>query len=405
MYKHLFPLLNNRPVHYLDAAATAQRPAAVLDGVRSYYEQKNGNAGRGSHSLAVESSLLVEEARAATAQFIGANTAHCDTDTAGEIIFTKNATEALNIIAYCYGLEHVHAGDEILISIANHHANLVPWQYVAQKTGAALQYVYCDSEGNFDFDGFCAKLSNKTKIVAVSCTVNTTGVVNPAAEIIAKAHEYGAVAVIDAAQSITHFPHDVRAWDCDFLVFSGHKLYSQFGVGVLYAKSVLLEKMPPFLYGGSMIEFVTEEASTYQTGFQKYEGGTLDTAAIHSLKLSIDFIESIGWTAIHSYLFELDQYMHAALSQLDFVEMYQITAKNRVPITAFNVKNVHSHDTACILDEYEVMVRSGHHCTQPLMKHIGVPSCCRASLGLYNTPEDIDCLAAGLKKVYSIFKQ
>lgn len=397
MYKHLFPLLNNRPIHYLDAAATAQRPAAVLDGMHRYYEQHNGNAGRGSHSLAVESSLLIEEARKATAHFIGA-------DATGEIIFTKNATESLNIIAYCYGLEHLHSGDEILISITNHHANLVPWQYVAKKTGAVLQYVYCDADGNFNFDDFCAKLNDKTKLIAVSCAVNTTGVINPVAAIIAKAHEYGAVTVIDAAQSITHFPHDVHTWDCDFLVFSGHKLYAGFGAGVLYAKSALLEKMPPFLYGGSMIEFVTEQTSTYKAGFEKYEGGTLDTAAIHSLKLSIDFIESIGWNALHTYLSELDRYALQVLSQLDFVETYHTAAKDRVPIIAFNVKNVHSHDSACILDEYKVMVRSGHHCTQPLMHYMGVPSCCRASLGIYNTTEDIDCLAAGLKKVHGIFE-
>ena len=398
MYKQFFPLLQNRSIHYLDAAATAQRPQAVLDGVQAYYSRSNGNAGRGSHTLAMESSALIESARTAVSDFIGA-------DSAGEVIFTKNATESLNIIAYCYGLEHLHAGDEIIISVANHHANLVPWQYVARKTGAAIRYVYLDERGNFTMADFSALLSSRTKIVAVTATVNTTGVVFPVKEIIAESHKYGAAVVVDAAQSIAHYPHNVAAWDCDFLAFSGHKLYAEFGAGVLYAKRTLIDKMPPFLYGGSMIEFVGEQTSEFKAGGQKYEGGTLDTAAIHSLQLSIEFLKKLGLDALHTYTERLHRSLIDALKNLDFVDVYYTEADRRVPTVAFNVKNVHSHDTSYILDEQKVMVRSGHHCTQPLMDYMGINSCCRASLGIYNTQEDIDALAAALKKVYEIFKQ
>ena len=398
MYKQYFPLLQNRNIHYLDAAATAQRPQAVLDGIQDYYTHSNGNAGRGSHTLAIESSALIEAARMAVGNFIGA-------DSSGEVIFTKNATESLNIIAYCYGLEQLHAGDEIIISIANHHANLIPWQFVARKTGAALRYVYLDENGNFDMEGFKALLGSRTKIVAVTAAVNTTGVVFPVQDIIAEAHKHGAVAVIDAAQSIAHYPHDVAVWDCDFLAFSGHKIYAEFGAGVLYAKRALIDKMPPFLYGGSMIEFVGEQVSEFKAGGAKYEGGTLDTAAIHSIKLSLDFLKGLGLDAVHTYVEGLHQKLIAALQGLDFVDVYYTHAHRRVPTVAFNVKDVHSHDTSYILDEQEVMVRSGHHCTQPLMEYMGIHSCCRASLGIYNTQEDIDALVAALKKVYEVFKR
>ena len=398
MYKQYFPLLQNRNIHYLDAAATAQRPQAVLDGIQDYYTRSNGNAGRGSHTLAIESSALIEAARMAVGNFIGA-------DSSGAVIFTKNATESLNIIAYCYGLEQLHAGDEIIISIANHHANLIPWQFVARKTGAALRYVYLDENGNFDMEGFKALLGSRTKIVAVTAAVNTTGVVSPVQDIIAEAHKHGAVAVIDAAQSIAHYPHDVAVWDCDFLAFSGHKIYAEFGAGVLYAKRALIDKMSPFLYGGSMIEFVGEQVSEFKAGGAKYEGGTLDTAAIHSIKLSLDFLKGLGLDAVHTYVEGLHQKLIAALQGLDFVDVYYTHAHRRVPTVAFNVKDVHSHDTSYILDEQGVMVRSGHHCTQPLMEYMGIHSCCRASLGIYNTQEDIDALVAALKKVYEVFKR
>ena len=243
MYKNDFPLLMQNPnIHYLDSAATAQRPISVIEGIKEYFLHSNGNAGRGSHSLAIASSILVEETRKKTAEFIGA-------DKIESIIFTKNSTESLNIIAYCYGLSNLKTGDEILLAVSNHHANLVPWQFVAKQTGAAVKFIYLNKNGTLDINDFKAKLSSKVKVVALSSVVNATGIINPVEEVIKLSHESGAVVVVDAAQAIAHYKQDVSALDCDFLVFSGHKIFSDFGVGVLYGKKELLDKMPPFLYG------------------------------------------------------------------------------------------------------------------------------------------------------------
>lgn len=388
-----FPLIKNiENIHYLDSGATTQKPQCVLDAVKDYYEHKNGNAGRGSHDLAIQSSLIIEDVRKKTAKFIGAKNPN-------EIIFTKNCTESLNIISYCYALEFLKPEDEILIAISNHHANLVNWQYACQKTGAVLKYIYLDSNGNLDMDDFKSKLSAKTKLVSFSYVVNATGVVNPAKEIIDQAHAVGAVVVLDAAQSITHFKHDVMELDCDFLTFSGHKLYSEFGVGVLYGKMAILNKMPPFIYGGEMIEFVEEQKTTYNTVPHKYEGGTMNAGAICSLGAALDYFEKIGFDALDALYSDLESYLIERLQELDYVEMYQINAEERAGIVAFNVIGVHSHDVAYILNEFGVMVRSGHHCTQPLMKHLGINSSLRASFGAYNTRDDIDALITALDVV------
>ena len=397
MYKNDFPLLMQNPkIHYLDSAATAQRPLPVIEGIKEYFLQSNGNAGRGSHSLAIASSILVEETRKKTAEFIGA-------DKIESIIFTKNSTEALNIIAYCYGLSQLKSGDEILLAVSNHHANLVPWQFVAKQTGAAVKFIYLNKNGTLDINDFKAKLSSKTKVVALSSVVNATGIINPVEDVIKLSHESGAIVVVDAAQAIAHYKQDVSALDCDFLVFSGHKIFSDFGVGVLYGKKELLDKMPPFLYGGDMINFVTEESSEFKEAPYKYEGGTHDTAAIVSLKNAIEYIEKIGYDNIEKTVKELDSYALSELKKLDFVETYGTDAEERAGIIAFNVKDVHSHDTSYILNEYGVMVRSGHHCTQPLMTYLNINSCCRASFSIFNTKEDIDVMITALKKVKSVF--
>lgn len=397
MYKDDFPLISeNKHIHYLDSAATAQRPQAVIDGLVNYFKQSNGNAGRGSHSLAIASSIIIEETRKKVSAFIGAENTE-------SIVFTKNCTEALNIIAYCYAVPFLKKDDEILLAISNHHANLVTWQFAAKQTGAKLKYVYLNKDGSLDMQDFKAKLSEKTKIVAVSSVVNATGIINPVDEITRLAHKEGALTVIDASQSITHFKQNVKEMNCDFLTFSGHKLFSAFGVGVLYGKKDLLEKMPPFLYGGDMINFVTEEDAEFKDSPHKYEGGTLDASAIASLQAAIEYIESVGYETIASVIHELDSYAISELKKLGFIEMYCTESGQRAGIIAFNVKDVHSHDTAYILNEYGVMVRSGHHCTQPLMKYLGINSCCRASFSIFNTKEDIDIMISALKKVHSVF--
>lgn len=264
-YKKDFPIFQNITNHYLDTAATSQKPKIVLDKIMEYYEKYNGNPGRGSHALSIEAAGLLSDAREKVKNFI-------NTEKFEEVIFTKNTTESINLIAYSYGLEFINEGDEIVLGISNHHANIVPWQFIAKKKKAVIKFVYLDENGQFDINDFKNKLSDKTKIVAVSAVVNVTGVIQPVEEIVKLAHEYGALAVIDAAQSILHYKHDVQKIGADFLVFSGHKLFSPMGIGILYGKKELLDKMPPFLYGGDMIEFVTEEDSTFAPLPNKFEG-------------------------------------------------------------------------------------------------------------------------------------
>ena len=290
-YKKDFPIFQNIINHYLDTAATSQKPKIVLDKIMEYYEKYNGNPGRGSHALSMEAAGLLSDAREKVRNFINAEKAE-------EVIFTKNTTESINLIAYSYGLEFINEGDEIILGISNHHANIVPWQFVAKKKNAGIKFVYLDDNGQFDINDFKNKLSEKTKIVAVSAVVNVTGVIQPVEEIVKIAHEYGALAVIDAAQSILHYRHDVQKMDADFLVFSGHKLFSPMGIGVLYGKKELLDKMPPFLYGGDMIEFVTEESSTFAPLPNKFEGGTQNVEGAFTLKAAIEYIEHIGYDKI-----------------------------------------------------------------------------------------------------------
>lgn len=395
-YKDEFPILKNFDIHYLDNAATSQKPTSVINALSEYYRTSNGNAGRGSHDMAIKSEQIIEDCRKRVADFL-----HADAD---EIVFTSKCTQSLNLIAFSYGMNVLDEEDEIILSISNHHANIVPWQQVAKKTGAIIRYVYTDEDGNFDLESFEKMLGERTKIVAFSGVVNATGVINPVEEIIELSHRYGAITVLDAAQSIVHTQHDVRKLDCDFLAFSGHKLFSAFGVGVLYGKRTLLEKMPAFEYGGDMIEFVEEFESTFKSAPHRFEAGTMDSAAIYSLHKAIDFVADIGYDNMVSHVDELTDYAVERLSKLEYLELYHTSARHRVGVIAFNVKGVHSHDTSFILNEHGVMVRSGHHCTQPLMKYLNIPSCCRISIGIYNDKEDIDALVQALEKVVQIFK-
>ena len=323
-----------------------------------------------------------------------------------EVIFTKNTTESINLIAYSYGLEFINENDEIILGISNHHANIVPWQFVAKKKNARIKFVYLTENGQFDIEDFKNKLSDKTKLVAISAVVNVTGVIQPIKEIIeiARNKNKNIRILVDAAQSMLHFKHDVQKLDADFLVFSGHKLFTPMGIGVMYGKKDILDKMPPFLYGGDMIEFVTEEESTFAPLPNKFEGGTQNVEGAVTLEEAINFIEEISYEKINEIENSLTEIALEKLKKLDFVETYFTKDVERAGIIAFNVKNVHSHDVAFILDSYNVAVRSGHHCAQPLMKYLGVPSCCRASFSIYNNEEDIDKLIEGLLKVKEVFE-
>lgn len=396
-YKNKFPIFSNIENHYLDTAATSQKPKVVLDKIREYYEKYNGNPGRGSHKLSVEAQSLLSNARECVRKFINAKRAE-------EVIFTKNTTESINLIAYTYGMNFINENDEIILGISNHHANIVPWQFVAKQKKAKLKYIYLTENGQFDLEELKSKISDRTKIVAISAVVNITGVIQPIKEIIEIAHSKNALVLIDAAQSMLHFKHDVQELDADFLVFSGHKIFAPMGIGVMYGKKEILDKMPPFLYGGDMIEFVTEQESTFARLPNKFEGGTQNVEGAVTLEEAIKFICEIGYEKIEKIEENLANKALEELNKLDFVETYFTKDVERTGVIAFNVIGVHSHDVAFILDSFDVAVRSGHHCAQPLMKYIGVASCCRASFSIYNDESDIQKLIEGLLKVKEVFK-
>lgn len=392
-----FPIFNKKDVAYLDSAATTQKPKIIIENLTEYYENYNANAGRGSYELSMLNTSIIENTRKKVKEFIGA-------DDNGEVIFTKNCTEAINLVAYSYGLNFLNKNDEILLCVSNHHANIVPWQFVAKKTNCTLKYFYLDKDGQVDIEDFKYKVNKNTKIVAFSSVVNTTGVIQPFKFLIDYAHKYGSLVLLDCAQSIAHFKHEVAKWNADFITFSGHKMYSSFGVGVLYAKKYILDAMPPFLYGGDMIEYVEEQKSTYANVPTKFEGGTMDSAAIYSLSRAIDYINLITYEKISKIENMLMIELLFKLKLLDFVETYYTENVDRVPVIAFNVKGVHSHDTAFILDKCGVAIRSGQHCTAPLHQFMKINSTCRVSFNIYNTSDDIDKLIEGLKKVKEVFK-
>ena len=396
-YKNKFPIFSNIENHYLDTAATSQKPKVVLDKIREYYEKYNGNPGRGSHKLSVEAQSLLSNARECVRKFINAKKAE-------EVIFTKNTTESINLVAYTYGMNFISENDEIILGISNHHANIVPWQFVAKQKKAKIKYIYLTENGQFDLEELKSKISDRTKIVAISAVVNVTGVIQPIKEIIEIAHSKNALVLVDAAQSMLHFKHDVQELDADFLVFSGHKIFAPMGIGVMYGKKEILDKMPPFLYGGDMIEFVTEQESTFAQLPNKFEGGTQNVEGAVTLEEAIKFICEIGYEKIEKIEENLANKALEELNKLDFVETYFTKDVERTGVIAFNVIGVHSHDVAFILDSFDVAVRSGHHCAQPLMKYIGVASCCRASFSIYNDGSDIQKLIEGLLKVKEVFK-
>jgi len=400
-YLQDFPILqtkmNGRPIVYLDNGATTQKPEAVIKAVADYCTYCNANPHRGAYELSVKATDIYETARVRTQKFIGAARPE-------EIVFTKNATEALNLVAYSYGRANIREGDEIVITISEHHSNIVPWQFVAKARGATLKYIYLAEDGNLSAEDIAAQITEKTKIVAVTHVSNVLGLVNDVRTIADRAHAVGAVIVVDGSQSVPHIAVDVQAMDADFFAFSGHKMLSPMGIGVLYGKYDILDAMPPFLFGGDMIDYVGEQETTFAELPAKFEAGTQNVSGASGLIAAIDYLEKVGFDRIETIERDLISYALPKLRELPFVELYgcDSTRDNKTGIITFNVKDVHPHDVASILDSYGVAIRAGHHCAQPLMRYLGQNATCRASFYLYNTHEDIDRFVEALKKVRGV---
>lgn len=396
-YKEDFPILNTtangHPLVYLDSGATAQKPRAVIDAVADYYRQSNANPHRGNYALSVKATGIYEGARETIRRFIGAEKPE-------EVIFTKNTTESLNLVAYSYGMNFIHAGDEIVISIYEHHSNLIPWQQVAKAKGAVLKYLYLNEEGGISDEEIETKITEKTKLVAAAYVSNVLGTISPVEKLVKKAHSVGAVVVLDCAQSIPHFRLDVKKLGVDFAAFSGHKMMAPMGVGVLYGKEELLEKMPPFLFGGDMIEYVYEQEATFAPLPQKLEAGTQNVGGALGIAEAARYIEAIGYDAIAAQEKVVVSYAMRELSKVPYLTIYGgQQGVTRCGVISFNLQDAHPHDVASILDAGGVAIRAGHHCAQPLMRYLGVNATCRASFYFYNTTEDVDILVENLKTV------
>ena len=385
-----FPLLAQRDVAYLDSAATAQRPQCVLDVEREFYTRHNANPLRGLYPLSIEATDALESARAAVARFLGAAQSE-------EIVFTRNTTEGLNLVAYSYGLSHVKAGDEILISTMEHHSNILPWQMVCRQTGAQLKFMECEPDGSLDLNKVEALITARTRVVALQQVSNVLGREYPIRAVAELAHRVGAVLVVDGAQSTPHLPVNVQELGADFLAFSGHKLYGPMGIGALYGRRELLEEMPPFLTGGEIIESVTREGAVFAEVPHKFEAGTVNAGGAVALAAAIDYLESVGLENVHAQEQALTRYAYEGMKKIPGVNILGSDDPDKhCGILSFTVDGVHPHDIATILDSCHVDVRAGHHCAQPLLAYLGVRSCARASLAFYNTTADIDRFLAAL---------
>ena len=394
-----FPILQNRKMAYLDSGATTQKPKQVIEAIEKFYENNNANPHRGAYSLSIEATEEYENTRKKIAKFINARYEE-------EIIFSKNASESLNLVAYSYGLDNLKKDDEVVISIMEHHSNLVPWQYVTGKTQSNLKYMYVNENYELSKEEIESKITDKTKIVAITHVSNVLGTINPVKEIIKYAHKKGAIVIVDASQSIPHMKIDVQDLDADFLAFSGHKMLAPLGIGVLYGKREILNKMNPFLMGGDMIEYVYEQKTTFAPLPNKFEAGTQNVEGVIGLGAAIDYISNLGYEKIQEIEDELLDYAREELSKLDFLKIYMTpNRKNHSAVISFNIKGVHPHDVASILDTENVCVRSGNHCAQPLLRYLGEDSTCRMSLYFYNTKQDIDMLVEALKKAYKMFEK
>ncbi len=396
-----FPVLhqevNGKPLIYFDNAATSQKPKSVLNALSHYYEQDNANIHRGIHTLAERATNAYEDTRKSVGKFVNAN----ETE---EIIFTKGTTEGINLVAQAYGRKFLKQGDEIIISQLEHHSNIVPWQILADQTGAVIKVIPINKKGELLVEEYQKALTEKTKIVAVNYISNSMGTINPVKEIIREAHEVGAITLIDAAQAAPHQPIDVQDIDCDFLAFSAHKMYGPTGVGALYGKRRLLESMDPYQGGGEMIKEVTFEKTTYNDIPYKFEAGTPNIADVVAFKAAIDFIESIGYTFIHNHEELLLNHANKVLLDIPGMTPYG-QASEKTSVFSFNIEGIHPFDIGMWLDAKGIAVRTGHHCTQPLMDWFKIEGTVRASMAIYNTIEELNIFAEALKDIVKKFKK
>jgi cysteine desulfurase/selenocysteine lyase len=397
-----FPILteqvgDQQPLVFLDNAASTQRPRQVIDAISGVYERTYANVHRGIHTLSELSTEQYEAARRKVQRFINAASFN-------EVIFTQGTTAAINTVARSWGEAHLKPGDEVLLTVMEHHSNLVPWQQAAERTGAVLRHVPITDDGRLDMAAFDRLLTDKTKMVAVAAVSNTLGTINPVNEITAKAHVAGALVLIDAAQSAPHLPVDVQSLGCDFLAFSGHKMLGPTGVGVLYGKESLLDAMPPFLGGGSMINEVRLDSFTAAELPAKFEAGTPPIVSAIGLGAAIDYLDAVGLEAVHRHEQELARYAYEAMSQIDGLRILGPAPEHRAGLVSFVFDRIHAHEFAQVLnDQFGVAVRAGHHCTQPLHALLGITASTRASFYLYNTPEEVDRLLEGIAAVRRMF--
>jgi cysteine desulfurase/selenocysteine lyase len=394
-----FPILKQRihgkPLVYLDNAASAQKPQAVIDALSRFYSTSYANVHRGIHQLSEQATETYETARLSVQRFIGAAEAN-------EIIFVRGTTEAINLVAQTYGRTHLQAGDEILISTMEHHSNIVPWQMLCEATGAILRVVQISDDGELLLDDYERLVTTKTRLIAIAHISNVLGTINPIRKIVEIAHRHQVPVLVDGAQAAPHVALDMQALDCDFYAFSGHKLFGPTGIGVLYGKASLLEAMPPYQGGGHMIQSVTFEKTTYNTVPDRFEAGTPNIAGVVGLGAAIEYVNEIGLEAIRAYEGELLAYATDQLSRISGVRLIG-TAKEKVGVLSFVVDGIHPHDLGTLLDNEGIAIRAGHHCAQPLMSRFGIPATARASLAFYNTRADIDALTAGIHQAIEFF--
>jgi cysteine desulfurase/selenocysteine lyase len=396
-----FPVLSRevhgRPLVYLDSAASSQKPLAVIEAVRHYYVTSHANIHRGVYALSEEATLAYEQAHEKVARFINAEFE--------EVVFTKNTTEALNLVAYAWGLHNLQKGDEVLLSQLEHHSNIVPWQQIAKRTGALVRYIGIDSQGQLNMEHAASLVGPRTKIVSVTQVSNVLGTINPIYELGQMAHAQGALLCVDGAQSTPHMAIDVRALDCDFFAFSGHKMLGPTGIGCLYGKRALLESMEPFLFGGDMISEVTFERATWNELPWKFEAGTPPIAQGVGLGVAVEYLQKLGMQTIHAYEQTLVSHALKQMQHIQDLECYGPMASARGGVVSFNLAGVHPHDMASILDQHGVAIRGGHHCAMPLMRVLGVNGTCRASFYIYNTADEVDILIEAIGEARRILRR